>query len=395
MLKDVMLDVALFMPKSMAAVELPPAAGRMFGGVDTTQSCPVVVVNDTARNLLGHDVVGEQIFDFGGRHAEIIGVVKVSEAGRKQGVPPTVYYYPDQALVSPDGIGPTGFRVPTDVTLPRDVLETYVLSSTYFDLMGLTITSGTDFTNAAEQGCRVGLVNEEASERYFGGDAIGGAVIDNSGHRTKIIGVVHSPVLRASQRQAEPAIYFPMTQDFLPRMTLIIGSRDASAATLASLRSRLDGIPGGRSPVVVTTLEEHMRRVALAPERIAMVLIGASATIGLLLGGLGLYGAMADAARQRRREFGVRLALGSPGWRLVSEVLGEGARLAAAGTIVGLLLSRLVARWLSQISPAADPPPIWIWAAAPLALLAAVLVASVLPARLALATDPLTVMRDQ
>jgi ABC-type antimicrobial peptide transport system permease subunit len=395
MLKELLLDVALFTPKSMAAVELPPAAGRMFGGADTTQSCPVVVVNDTARDLLGHDVVGEQILDFGGRHAEIIGVVKTSDAGKEQGVPPTVYYYPNQALVAPDQIGPTGFRVPTDVTLPREVLETYVLSATYFDLMGLTITSGTAFTHTSAQGCRVGLVNEEASDRYFGGDAIGGAVIDDSGHRTTIIGVVHSPVLRASQRQAEPAIYFPMTQDFLPRMTLIIGSGDASAATLASLRSRLDGIPGGRSPVVVTTLEAHMSRVALAPERIAMVLIGASAAIGVLLGGLGLYGAMADAARQRRREFGVRLALGSPGWRLVREVLGEGARLAAAGTIVGLLLSRLVARWLSQISPAADPPPIWIWAAAPVALLVAVLIASVLPARLALATDPLTVMRDQ
>ena len=394
-LKELMLDVAVFTPQSIAAVELPPAAGRMFGGADTTQSCPVVVVNDAARDLLGHDVVGQEILDFGGRQAEIIGVVKVSEAGRKQGVPPTVYYYPDQALVPADRIGPTGFRVPTDMTFTHGVLETYVLSPEYFDLMGLTITSGTAFTNTTERGCRVALVNEEASERYFAGDAIGGAVIDNSGHRTKIIGVVHSPVLRASQRQAEPAIYLPMTQDFLPRMTLIIGSRDASAATLASLRSRLDGIPGGRSPVVVTTLEEHLSRVALAPERIAAVLIGASAAIGLLLGGLGLYGAMADAARQRRREFGVRLALGSPGWRLVREVLGEGARLAAAGTIAGLLLSRLVARWLSQISPSAEPPPIWIWAAAPVALFVAVLIASVLPARLALATDPLTVMRDQ
>ncbi len=394
-LRELTLDVALFTPESMAAVELPPVAGRMFGRSDTTQSCPVVVLNAAGRDLLGHDVVGERMLDLAGHHAEIIGVVAPSDASRKLGVRPTVYYYPVQALVSPDRIGATGFRVPADVTRRRGVLETYVLSPTYLDLMGLTITSGTPFTSSPAQGCRVALVNEEASERYFGGDATGGAVIDDSGHRTNIIGVVHSPLLRASQRQAEPAIYFPMAQDFLPRMTLIVGSRDASAATIASLRSRLDGIPGGRSPVIITTLEEHLSRVALAPERIAMVLIGASAGIALLLGGLGLYGAMADAARQRRREFGVRLALGSPGWRLVSEVLREGARLAVAGTIAGLLASRLVARWLSQVSPSADPPPVWIWAAAPVALLVAVLIASVLPARLALATDPLTVMREQ
>ena len=394
-LRALTMDAALFTPQSVAAVKLPPVAGRMFGAVDTTQSCPVVVINETARDLLGRDVVGEWILDFTDQHTEIIGVVATSEAGRKQGLQPIVYYYPDQALILPNRIGPTAFRVPTEMTRRRAVLETYVLSPTYFDLMALTIKSGTSFTSAPAHPCRVGLVNEEASARYFGGDAIGGAIIDDSGHRTNIIGVVHTPLLRASQREAEPAIYFPMTQDFLPRMTLIIGSRDASPATIASLRSRLDGIPGGRSPVVVTTLEEHLSRVALAPERIAMALIGASAAIALLLGGLGLYGAMVDATRQRRREFGVRLALGSPGWRLVSEVLREGARLATAGTIAALLLSRLVTHWLSLISPSADPPPVWIWAAAPVALLVAVLVASVLPARLALATDPLTVMRDE
>jgi hypothetical protein len=394
-LRELVLDAALFTPQSVAAVKLPPAAGRMFGAVDTVQSCPVVVVNETARDLLGREVLGEQILDFTGQHTEIIGVVAASEAGRKHRLQPTVYYYPDQARISPDRVGRTAFRVPTEMTRRRGVLDVYVLSPTYFDLIGLAIRSGTPFTNTAAQTCRVGLVNEEASDGYFGGDAIGGALIDDSGRRTNIIGVVHSPLLRASQRQAQPAMYLPMTQDFLPRMTLIVGSRDTSAATIASLRSRLDGIPGGRSPVVVTTLEEHLRRVALAPERIAMVLIGASAAIALLLGGLGLYGAMVDATRQRRREFGVRLALGCPGWRLVKEVLGEGARLAAAGTIAGLLLSRLVAHWLSQISPSADPPPLWIWAAAPVALLVAVVIASVLPARLAVATDPLSVMRDE
>jgi ABC-type antimicrobial peptide transport system permease subunit len=394
-LREVPLDVALFTRQSLEVVNLPPTAGRMFGAADTAQSCHVVVINEAARDLLGHDVVGERILDFAGRDAEILGVVAATEVGRTLGVRPTVYYYPDQALVSPDRIGLTRFRVPGDMTRKRGVLETYVLSPMYFDVMGLTVTLGTPFSPTPLPGCRLGLVNEEANSEYFGGHAIGGAIIDGSGHRTNIIGVVHSPPLRASQRQAEPAIYLPMTQDFLPRMTLIIRSRDASAATIASLRSRLDGIPGGKSPAIVTTLEAHLSRIALAPERIATVLIGASAAIALLLGGVGLYGAMADAVRQRRREFGVRLALGSPGWRLVNEVLGEGARLAAAGTMAGLLLSWLVARWLSEISPSADPPPVWIWAAAPVALLVAVLIASVLPARLALATDPLTVMRDE
>src|SRR4029079_8240169 len=179
--------------------------------------------------------------------------------------------------------------------------------------------------------CRIAVINQDASEQYFNGNAIGGAVVDSIGRRTEIVGVVHAPLLRASQRRASPTIYFPMEQDFVPRMTLTIGSRSANAAAVSAIRTRLDQVPGGRSPAFVTTLEEHLSRIALAPERIAMVLVGVSATIALLLGGVGLYGAMIDAARQRRREFGVRIALGSQGWRLVGAVVGEGARLAIVG----------------------------------------------------------------
>jgi ABC-type antimicrobial peptide transport system permease subunit len=186
-----------------------------------------------------------------------------------------------------------------------------------------------------------------------------------------------------------------MTQDFVPRMTLIIGTRRIDPDTIAQVRSRIDAVPGGKAPANVTTLEQHLSRIAMAPERIAVVLVGASASVALVLGVLGLYGAMTDAAHQRRREFGVRIALGSQGWRLVRQVLGEGARLAAGGLVAGLLLSRIVDRWLTQINPSASTPAVWVWLAAPLALLGAVLIASVLPARLALATSPLSVMRNE
>jgi ABC-type antimicrobial peptide transport system permease subunit len=104
---------------------------------------------------------------------------------------------------------------------------------------------------------------------------------------------------------------------------------------------------------------------------------------------------MSDATRQRRREFGVRLALGAKGWRLIREVLAEGIRLAAAGAVGGLLGSLLIARWLARVIPNAGPLTVWIWLAAPLALLAAAFVAGVLPARQALATDPITIMRGE
>ena len=115
------------------------------------------------------------------------------------------------------------------------------------------------------------------------------------------------------------------------------------------MRRRLDDVPGGRRPVV-TTLDAHLSRTALASERIATMLVGASAATALTLGVLGMYGAMADAARQRRREIALRIALGAQGWRVIRQVLAEGLRLAGAGTVAGMLGSILVARWLARIA---------------------------------------------
>jgi hypothetical protein len=150
----------------------------------------------------------------------------------------------------------------------------------------------------------------------------------------EIVGVIQPGVLRASARRIEPSIYFPMTQDFLPRMTLILGARKADEAVLSPVR-RGSAVGGGTvTPGGVTTLEEHLTRTALAPERIARCWLArrhdCTAT-----GVLGVYGAMAEFTRPRRREFALRIALGAQRWRVIAQVLGAGARPAAAGIMAG------------------------------------------------------------
>jgi putative ABC transport system permease protein len=394
--RDLDMDVVAFTPQTLPLITVPPIAGRMFGGGDSPASCRVVVVNEAAsRRVFDDDAVGRRIEDPSGQRAEIVGVVAASPAaGEARRTAPTVYYYAAQTE-PPVTRGSTGrFGISIRPTLAHGVLEANVVSRSYFDLMGLSAVEGRLFSDE-ERGCRVGVINHEANELYFGGHGVGGAVIDPASNRTGIVGVVHSSLLRASQRRVEPAIYLPMAQDYVPLMTLILGAREANDATLASVRKALDEVPGGERPAVVRTLEEHLARTAFASERIAMVLVTTSAATALVLGVLGLYGAMTEAARQRRREFGVRIALGARGWRLIREILSEGLRLAAAGTIAGLLGSLLVARSLAGVAPSGGSPTLWAWLSAPLTLLIAVVMASVLPARRALATDPLIVMRDE
>jgi putative ABC transport system permease protein len=397
-LRDVVMDVVPFMPSSLALVTVPPIAGRMFGGGDTTRTCRVVIVNEeAARALFDGDAVGRLVEDRAGQRMEIVGVVvsRTQEHGAARGHA-TIYYYPQQTGTLPAEAGPAQVRVPVRSTLSSAMLDANVVSRSYFDAMGLTPIAGSVFPDdPVPGGCRVGVINQEAAERYFGGNAVGGAVIDGAGRRTEIVGVVRSALLRTAQRRVEPTIYYPMAQDFRPRMTLILGTRDANAAMLAAVGRRLDAVPGGSGPVVVTTLATHLGRTALASERFATVLVGASAATSLALGVLGLYGAMADTARRRRREIALRIALGAQRWRVIRQVLAEGLRLVGAGTVAGMVGSLLVARWLARLIPSAGVPTVWVWLAAPLVLLGAVAIASVIPARRALAVDPLMIMRDK
>jgi ABC-type antimicrobial peptide transport system permease subunit len=117
--------------------------------------------------------------------------------------------------------------------------------------------------------------------------------------------------------------------------------------------------------------------------------------MALLLSILGLFGALSAAARQRRRELAIRIALGAQRWRVIYQVLREGARLAFAGALIGTLGSLALSRFLSRITRGNSSPDLWVWLVAPAVLALAVVIASVLPARSALLAKPLTIMREE
>ena len=332
-----------------------------------------------------------------GQRNQIIGVVAPLENEQETRRTPATVYYDGEQPGAAGRAGPARFRVPVLPTPVEGVLDTIVVSASYFTVMGMPLREGRGFSDDAPvNGCRVGVLNEEAAERYFSGDALGGAVIDGSGRRTEIVGVVRSLPLRAAQRRIEPTLYLPLShQDFLPQMTLLLDIRAAAPRSrLETLRDHVNAVPGGAAPIVVKTLDAHLTASALAPARIATTLVGASAVTALGLGIVGLYGSMADAARRQRRELALRIALGAQGWRIARHVMARGIWLAGAGTIAGMLASLLVASWISGITSSTDGPLTWVWLAAPLTLLAAVALAGVFPVRRARAVDPLAALRN-
>jgi hypothetical protein len=380
-LRNVPLDVAWIDADSLDLFHLPPRAGRLFGIGDRGRR--VAIVNEAAADaLFGAETVGRTVEDEGRAAVEIIGVVATRRASR-----PAIYYYDD---TRPRTAGQSTFRAHVPSKLDRVELEANVVSPGYFIVMSFALLKGRLFSDSGA------IVNREAADLYFGGNAVGAAVIDDRGRRATIEGVVETSLLGTFQRRADPAIYFPMSQDWLPRMTMIAGARESDERAVAELLRRVEAVPGrAGSPILVKSLEQHLSQTAFAPLRIATLLIGACAAAGLALGILGLYGAMSDAALQRRRESAVRIALGAQRRHVVGQVLREGGRLAAAGAAVGTGASIMLARSLAAIAPGGAAPPLWVWLAAPAALAVAVAVASVLPARGALMANPVEALREE
>jgi ABC-type antimicrobial peptide transport system permease subunit len=114
----------------------------------------------------------------------------------------------------------------------------------------------------------------------------------------------------------------------------------------------------------------------------------------LLLNVVGLVGSLTETVRQRHRELALRVALGAQRWRVIGTVLGEAGRLAFAGTVLGAIGSLVLVKRIVAITGQPGLPPLWVWLAPPAALVAASLIAGTLPARRALMTNPVVILRD-
>jgi ABC-type antimicrobial peptide transport system permease subunit len=393
--RDVEIDVAWFTPDSLKLFDNRPIAGRMFGLIDQTRR--VAVVDElAAAELFGRDTIGMVIQDPSSLPVEIIGVVKRSSKYELQQERPTIYYdYMNHSDV-PKPIRSAHFRVPLVSPLMNIQLNANVVSPRYFSAFDLPLIAGQVFAEHQVPGQdRVGVINQEAADLFFGGQLLGTGIIDERGVRTEIIGVVGSRVLGTFQQHEEPTIYLPMWQECPPRMTLVLERSKWNGRILADLRRRIESVPGhDLTPAIIEPLDTRLAQSAFAPLRIATLICGASASTGLILSILGLFNAQNEAERQRLRELALHVALGAQRWRIVFRVVRNAGRLVLLGTVTGSLVSLALVRLLIADTVSITSPPFWVWMIAPLLLVVVVVIASAIPAHRASHVDPLTIMRD-
>ncbi len=394
-LRDVQIDIA-GLPGSPGSPERRPLWGRPFEAQD--QSCHVAIVNEEAASrLFGPDTAGMTIQDPAGAPVQIVGAVKQASGHTKDDRRSPAIYYNDSDSSVHNRIAGAHFRAPLAAAHSRIEMNVNFVSPGYLRALGLSLIDGQWFPeHEVVGGCRhLGVINQEAADLYFGGRALGAALIDDIGVRTEIIGVVSSQPLGTFEQHAQPAIYIPVWQEHPGRMTLLIRSSMWNQQIMDQLRGKIGSVPGNdpASPVI-TTLDTRLVESGFAPLRIAGLIFATSTLTALVLSIFGLLSVQSDTERQRRRELAVRIALGAQRRHIFFMTIKEIGKLAFAGILIGTLISGAALRAFTKELSTIGSPPLQVWLLAPiLSMLMLIMTATVAGYR-AMSGEPHTVMRE-
>ncbi|HEY4101803.1 MAG TPA: ABC transporter permease [Gemmatimonadales bacterium] len=282
------------------------------------------------------------------------------------------------------------------------------VSPGYFSTMGMTSVRGRVFTDPDNRVSAppVVVVNQALVDRYFPGtDPIGKHITFGISHtvsaapgetvraRGEIIGVVRTVQHSSLSAPAEPATYFPY--DVLPAGPAFVIRTNADPATVErEARAQVAAVDPDVAVYGLQTLDNAVSASVARPRFYALVctLFAAAA---LLLAVVGLYGVMAYSVAQRRREFGIRMALGATSWNVISLVVWTGARLIATGLVLGLVGPVLATRLLVGLLFGAQPLDPATFGSVAIILGGAATLACWLPARRAARADPIAALRAE
>ena len=275
--------------------------------------------------------------------------------------------------------------------------EQRTIEGAYFSVLRIPVLRGRTFSPQDDSNAppRV-VVSEEAARELFADEDPLGKSVRITGQTKEIIGVVGDTAISA-RGVVRPAIYHSHRQFAANRnwaLTQVVALDRPSATILDDLRRELAAI----DPALVLYRPRMLADVVgggIAHERFALLLIGAFAFLALLLAAIGIYGVLSYAVTRRRRELGIRMALGAPPRSILVLVVKDGGRLAAAGVLFGVAGAFATTRLLrSLLFGVSSSDPI-IFAAAVLTLGVVALAATWIPARAATKVDPLQAVRAE
>lgn len=276
-----------------------------------------------------------------------------------------------------------------------------VATPEYFSAVGMKLREGRDFdiSDRPDTSEIAVVINDALARKYFPGEnPVGKYVTNGYRARQRIVGVVNN-VAEANLTDAmEPTRYYVEQQVpwWATSASFVIRTDNERVAQsiLDEARRTVNRVTPTFAVQETTTMSRIFDRSVGAARQI-MSLLALLSALALLLGAVGIYGVMAHFAARRKRDWAIRLALGLPSWRVVTQIVREGGTLIVSGVVLGavgtMVMSQLLRSFLFGVSRL-DP---LAFVGASGILLATGLLAAYLPARRAGSTAPATVLREQ
>jgi predicted permease len=275
----------------------------------------------------------------------------------------------------------------------RAVVNTVDLD--YFATAGVGLASGRGFTGADQETTTpVAIVNQAMARDYWGGSALGRRIrLPAEKQMRVIVGVARTANYTTWGEAPQACIYVPLPQSFVSAMTLYVRSRRDPQEILVPVTREVRALAPA-IPVSDVRTGSQIVEGGLFQAKVGVGMLTVFGLLALGLASIGLYGILAYSVNQRRREIGLRMALGASRAAVLAMVLKQGMSLVLAGVLLGLgaalAVGRLLSRMLYGVS-ATDPASVVL---AALVLSGVALAACYLPARWATRVDPLTALRQ-
>jgi predicted permease len=271
----------------------------------------------------------------------------------------------------------------------------------YFDVLRIPVIRGRGLLPADGGGGQpVAVVNRTMARMLWPDGGVLGSRVrwarDEASPWITVVGVVGDVRSNALREPEEPALYTPHAQTSVPWrriVSFVVRTSGDAAALLPSVRREVAALDPG-IPVVEARTMDRVLGDSLRRLRLEGGLLAAFAAVALALAALGLYGVIAQLVSERRREIGIRVAVGARGADVVRLVVGEGLRLAAAGVALGAGAAVAATRVLRAVLYGVEPGDPLTLAAMGAAALGAAALASWLPARRAAALAPAEALRS-
>ncbi|HEX4164143.1 MAG TPA: ABC transporter permease [Bryobacteraceae bacterium] len=273
-----------------------------------------------------------------------------------------------------------------------------LVDGAYFETMRIRLLEGRRFdARDMPNAPTAAVVNRTLADQYWPGDDVLGKRVHWGGRRLTIVGVVDDVRVKALDARPEPMIYnsvFQVESGATSSAVFVIRYRGSMQEVTLATRRIIQSVDNGL-PVFSTRSMGDVLLHSLAERSFTVYLLSGFALFAFGLALVGLYSVLSYAVQQRRRELGLRLALGAEPWRLVKLVVRDGLSLTLAGLGVGIVAGGLLARGMARFLFGVKPLDAQSFAAAGLLLLLAALLASFVPALRAARVNPIVALRSE